>query len=40
MKKLILLLGFLGFAWSNEFSIQDIKCETASKEVCGYDSWE
>lgn len=40
MKKLMLLLGCLVFSWSNEFSMQDIKCEVASKEVCGYDSWE
>lgn len=40
MKKLILLLGCLVFAQSNEVSIQDIKCQKASKEVCGYDSWD
>lgn len=38
--KKALLLVYLVFVWSSEFSMQDLKCEMASKEVCGYESWE
>lgn len=40
MKKLVLLLVCLVFAWSDENSTPTIQWEEASKEICGDEPWE